>query len=461
MLNKKGIVLKISPVSKGAWISVADGKNSATVGISIRELLQYMYCHSENRNEALIHFFNYRELIKAVIAPLKVDYRQLAPQSVAELIKLHDSLVAAHIPAFVQVLLKAQVSAGYRDYAPINAEIAAQLNHYVLRDVQTYKLAGAVLQHVLKFNPALKLGSPSSFLDLIAGQMENWRGALSDTGQPYRALHKTIDTWQGKVPKDILGLAAFHLEKPLHSTNVRLLLSLNSRDNGLTAEDKANLIHVIQHTKPRDISMLLQMPQVRIRRNGAGLAYGGNNNGSPYENLINYIRDGVRMDATFQHMNSLPAMYTRSLRVHEEDERRQANANRIESEARRKGQAEWMATKTAPLPFPLPEKLKEKGASIRFLDTVGAVHEESDVMGHCIHSYSKDAVAGNCYLFHVEFDGEMASAEVSPQGAVRQVRGPHNNMNEACDYAGKVLREWISDWKSGKGVASKAHKVKA
>jgi hypothetical protein len=58
---------------------------------------------------------------------------------------------------------------------------------------------------------------------------------------------------------------------------------------------------------------------------------------------------------------------------------------------------------------------------VRFLDSVAAIADEGAAMGHCAASYAESAVRGECYLFHVEHDGELATAEVAPDGRVVQV----------------------------------------
>lgn len=94
-----------------------------------------------------------------------------------------------------------------------------------------------------------------------------------------------------------------------------------------------------------------------------------------------------------------------------------------------------------------PELALPEDANIKFLSTVGDVYEEGEKMGHCVASYANAAVQGNCYLFHIDFNGEMATAEVSKDGYISQIRGPRNQENKACEYGKKILEDWTNQFK--------------
>ncbi len=63
-------------------------------------------------------------------------------------------------------------------------------------------------------------------------------------------------------------------------------------------------------------------------------------------------------------------------------------------------------------------------------------------MGHCVGNYSCQAQQGQCYLFHVEWKGESATAEVDKNGRLVQVKGPHNKENLATKYGKTILTKW-------------------
>jgi hypothetical protein len=438
MLNKKGgVSLEIKPTSEGAWVS-AKGVN---VSFTIRPLSQLFYVSAEGRSSNLIYFWDYKTLIKAIVQPMGVNYNQLSVESVKAIVGLHDKLIASHIPAFVQIVLRSQVRAGLRQYAPLNAEVAALIPVHLIRDIQNYKLAAAILHLIIKFQTDVAGLVFNSYEELILSQAEKWMTLLSDTGEQYRALNKTIANWRGAVPKNLGKLKSLHLIKPIGSLQARMLLALLT--SRIDEESKTAFAALIQNSAPSDISMILKFPQL----GGANARRGGE---SVEEAFFNYVADSERLEnASYAKMKSLIGVWNRAYRIHEEDRQRRAAQQRISDEHARKGKEEWMKTKAKPLPFPLPEEKegKKDGGTLRFLDTVQAIHDESTLMDHCIHSYSRSAVMGDCFLFHVEYQGEMASAEVLSNGRVNQIRGPHNHRNEACTYAERKLSEWVKSWR--------------
>jgi hypothetical protein len=92
-------------------------------------------------------------------------------------------------------------------------------------------------------------------------------------------------------------------------------------------------------------------------------------------------------------------------------------------------------TAIPPIPLPADENIK-------FLNSYKSIQDEGELMGHCIGQYAKSAVNGSCYLFHVDYNGEMASVEVSPYGYVSQSYGPRDTRNNASEYGKKVLGSW-------------------
>ena len=88
-------------------------------------------------------------------------------------------------------------------------------------------------------------------------------------------------------------------------------------------------------------------------------------------------------------------------------------------------------------PIDLPEN-----PEIRFLETPAEICEEGIRMGHCVETFSLEAIEGSAFIFHVEKDGESATVAVNAQGQVTQARGPLNERNRACKWATRVLRRW-------------------
>jgi len=108
--------------------------------------------------------------------------------------------------------------------------------------------------------------------------------------------------------------------------------------------------------------------------------------------------------------------------------------------------AKLISSNTALPPIPLPEN-----PSVKFLDTYQSVVNEGKIMEHCIAQYAERAVYGHSYLFHVDYEGEMASVEVNPVGYVLQSYGKRDCSNKASEYGRKELNKWAKKLK-GKGI---------
>jgi hypothetical protein len=94
---------------------------------------------------------------------------------------------------------------------------------------------------------------------------------------------------------------------------------------------------------------------------------------------------------------------------------------------------------TALPPIPLPNV-----EGVRFLSSVGEILEEGRRMRHCVASYAKDAVQGQCYLFHVDYEEEEATVEVDRAGRVLQSQGPGNHHNAAATWGRHQLEAWAN-----------------
>jgi hypothetical protein len=78
------------------------------------------------------------------------------------------------------------------------------------------------------------------------------------------------------------------------------------------------------------------------------------------------------------------------------------------------------------------------------LSTARAIVEEGATMGHCVATRAPRALAGLSYLFHIDHAGARATAEVSREGKVLEVRGPCNSENAAVHYATRELERWAA-----------------
>jgi hypothetical protein len=79
---------------------------------------------------------------------------------------------------------------------------------------------------------------------------------------------------------------------------------------------------------------------------------------------------------------------------------------------------------------------------LRFLATVAEIADEGVRMDHCVATRAPRALAGKSFLFHLDHEGQAATAEVLASGELAEVRGPRNHNNGACHRARRILRPW-------------------
>jgi hypothetical protein len=93
--------------------------------------------------------------------------------------------------------------------------------------------------------------------------------------------------------------------------------------------------------------------------------------------------------------------------------------------------------KTALPPIPLPDDDR-----IKFLSTYEEVVNEGKEMNHCVGTYAEKAIDGDCFLFHIEYEGQIATAEILRNGHVQQVRGRFNASNVATEWGREYFKSW-------------------
>lgn len=241
----------------------------------------------------------------------------------------------------------------------------------------------------------------------------NWRLLFSDIPSTYKALNKTLDSCPRGIPSEILfNLRYAHLKEPI-TDRVKLLVFCSAAGN------PRYRIHLdcIMRSSPEQIrrafysykkSRRVVDKKFNLRRFGSILDF------------VNYVCDYDQV-----HDGEIVGLLEKSRTWHQ---------NRTYNYAV-KGLDPKQKTKVPPIPLP-----EEKGIS--FLSTVKDVADEGKNMNHCIASYIRSAVNGDCYLFHCEKDKEHASVSISPNGEVDQSYGPYNSKNKASEWGAAVLGKW-------------------
>lgn len=278
---------------------------------------------------------------------------------------------------------------------------------------------------------------------------DNWRLIFSDCNHTYKALNKTLNEMPRGIQVELVhNLRKIHLREPINDR-----VKLAAVGYGLSMGNRMDHVSCLLRSSPAQIRKAFKlfkknyekvhkrkMPQTL--RGCRGIA-----------NLINYAFDydgrhdgeivGLLEKAHRWHQDEELRLEMQRQRwaIEAEDRRLQRAANEAlwaeQAEARRKQEEEDRKKPTKAPPIPLPDK-----EEIRFLDTVESVFQEGMDMGHCISSYAKRAMEGDCYLFHVEVHGEKASTMIDKDGKLVQSYGPRNCVNKASEWGGNVLGLW-------------------
>lgn len=296
---------------------------------------------------------------------------------------------------------------------------------YVIEDMLKYHAARIAILHS---NDLVAWGEE------ITGWDGNWMREYSYYGESYTSLNKTLmNLPYGVLYYHIFSLKNILLQEPV-TNRLRLWSYIMIARNYDYQDDRKNAFcRVIQRSSDEEIKEAIKymwkyfpyLPKDDFRR---------------YSSIIHALR--LIFDyPMFIGDWSIMGLAKRSEEYHH-DLDMQERVRRMEWE---KANQALLTAQTALPPIPLP-----KDENIKFLDSYKSVHDEGQLMGHCIAQYAKSAVNGTCYLFHVDYNGEMASVEVSRFGYVNQSYGPKDTINKASEYGRKELQKWAKKLEDSK-----------
>lgn len=276
-----------------------------------------------------------------------------------------------------------------------------------------------VLRDMLRWRAAvLALNLAESFVDPIPA-MRNWRGLFSPTGKPYRSLNRTLMQLPEGV-EDMLLVEVLHhvkLERAMTDAvelSLYLWVAREFHQEGISS-DKAQVLRTVAHAPREEIlaSLRSSLPaDDRMGLSGGGYAH--------LARVLSWAPDGPAR---------LPSLVHRGVLA--------LTAHRYEHFIELLGG--WDA-RTLPPPDNLPSRPKVQ--EICFLSTIREVHEEGQLMNHCVADLIQDALSGRIYLFHVEFRGEQATVAMDSDGELEHVNGPFNQSNGACEWARDAFDAW-------------------
>jgi hypothetical protein len=310
---------------------------------------------------------------------------------------------------------------------------------YLARDVRRFHAAAialAYLEDELSPLPIPPDARPPT-IPALRRAMLGWRHRFSPDGVSYRSLDRTLINLPTAVrPPLVCALRHVRLERPITDPiELHLLLHcvalahqrgtaipwLHALQHANAAAIRAGLGRIAAATRSRTLDPL-SVPHMEFVA-----AYLLDSHCPPVQRFAQVVAFAIRRHARREIDRLMMAML-----------RPQASAHHAPS----------LFTPTAFPPLPPPDV-----PGLHFLATVGEVIEEGRRMGHCIGFYADRAVSGDCFLFHVEHAGQVASIEVGAEGRVRQAAGRHNQRNSASDWARRELAGWIARWPSPRGRA--------
>ena len=248
-------------------------------------------------------------------------------------------------------------------------------------------------------------------------KLRHWHNIYAPAGtKTYRALDVTLMNLPGGIPTSLLAdLRLVILPRPILS-RLELITTI------LAGTRTTDNFPVFAHASIPDIKEAIRLVSEALYPPGEFRL--SPRSTKDVRTVVYYL-----LDYPEDYRGTMAALARRAIRWH-------ANEDTL-THARQMVRRLGLDRHVAPPPIPPPTS-----EGIRFLETVGDVVSEGELMKHCIGTYAERAVEGRCYLFHAEHEGEQASVEISPTGQVVQAYGPRNCTNRAAKWAEHVLGTW-------------------
>jgi hypothetical protein len=308
------------------------------------------------------------------------------------------------------------ISCGKGNWSNIKGLLESN-NHYLIEDTLKYRAAMTYVLWSHDFD-----------------ESKDWMEEYSPTKQKYTSLNKTLMNMPGNVAGHLVvgNLPFVYLPEPA-TTRIRLFTYLILGMNETTRGDGGELgKRIIIRSSDKEIkeAIKLMWQQFPSKYTGSFSRTMG------ILSALNFMNDygGDWNNINIIGLAKRSIEYHRNENLRRELQRQQWDRRNL---LRQKEMEDLKKSSTKKPSIALP-----KNENIKFLDTFSSVVSEGELMKHCIASYAERAVLGNSYLFHVDYNGEMASVEVSPQGFVKQSYGPRDTENIASNYGRRILSDW-------------------
>ena len=296
-------------------------------------------------------------------------------------------------------------------------------NRFLISDIMNYRASAGMAGFLPTYDKPL---------------LENWMDWYADTGVAYPALRKTLMNLPPSFPPSLLpSLQGIHLPEVVRDKYKLMAVCILA--HRYRQERNAELLPILLRSTEEDIKQVVPLIEEGINYTSK---YG--------PRTVSRFKDALSY--TFDYPGELGpidiiGLAKRSIEYHTNERIRR----RVEQRQRvLQGLSEKTPTAIPPIPLP-------KNKKVKFLATVADVVNEGGEMGHCVAGYAGVAVKGECYLFHVDHEGEQATVEIDKWGRVSQVHGPANSDNGAVKYATRVFRKWGKKFPNSKQSRTFGH----
>ncbi len=298
----------------------------------------------------------------------------------------------------------------------------------------------------------------AEWVDEYLEWFSHWRDHLSPTGKAYHALNVTLDHAK-RIPSVLLvsRLPSIKLKKPLTErwqviavlSAFRNLYDVNDFDplNGLDPENVPNernirrkevLAHnanLFYHATRKQMHAVIKRIN-RYRHWDVTLR-----KMSDIQRVVMFL-----LDYPEKHNGNIVGLSERSIEYHRHIKERRLEAYRAHILDAKKS---FVNKVNAVPPIPLPEI-----EGIQFLATVDDLFAESERMAHCVYDYDHLTTNGYAFIFHIEYQGEMATIQLNMQGQIVQIAGYDNELmtedgkpNPAIQWGKQQLYKWAKPWR--------------
>jgi hypothetical protein len=287
-------------------------------------------------------------------------------------------------------------------------------NRHLMQDIVRFVPAAVAVSRIEEDD--LTDASAPERTELWADQLSRWRELYCAPGSTQRSVNRTLAQFGDEASADALwGLRRIPIDAPLPSVqHLEVLGCLGNRHTNIPGRPVDVALHeaIVRATATELGTALVlidegEFDRVVFGRDPPAMRLAEILSVVPIEGLREALDRRVRFQDLLEHA------------IHALQRVLKLNAQTIEP------------------PIALP-----RTRGVHFLATIGDILKEGVEMDHCVATRAPRALAGSCYLFHVDHGGHRATVEVDSNGSVLEARGPSNVDNPAVPHGAAALAVW-------------------